>query len=48
MSNAKFPRTKDELFTELKTQIQFLQDECDRYDAGYSEYSILDYCESKL
>lgn len=39
MSNAKFPRTKDELFTELKTQIQFLQDKCDRYDAGYSEYS---------
>lgn len=39
MSNVKIPRTKYELFTELKTQLQFLQDECDKFDTGCSEYS---------
>ncbi len=39
MSNIKFPRTKDELFSELQTQIRFLQDECKQYDLGNIEYS---------
>ncbi len=39
MSNIKFSRTKDELFSELQAQIQFLQDECKQYDLGNIEYS---------
>lgn len=39
MQNNKIPRTKDELFSELQTQIRFLQNECEQYDSGYLEYS---------